>query len=389
MSPFVRVYRIVAVHLLNTLLVFLALNLGIALVSLALERTRPTPAVPRVQSPAVDVAAYGVMPREQVQRLLEEQTAMNLIGFQYEPLVLFRNPEYRGRTLSTNAHGLRKTRSPNVSCPRPVRIFVFGGSTTFGYGVTDEYTLPSRLQEHLERRYPGWCLEVTNYGQGFYFSSQEMLQFITALKDGRVPDWAIFVDGANDTYQVSSKRDTPFFSDAVRSLWQRRNSGGVCPRVDWSWLPVVQVAHRFWPALAPTPAADAPVPVPDSERSGAYVAERYQANVRVLRALCAEYHVQCRFVWQPTFFNYDRTLHPTFPYPGEVPKFWAEAYDQVRAWRAPDVLYLGDMLMNVREKVFVDNVHYNEKWTGEIASRIADFIDLGSAGVLDSGRVPR
>jgi hypothetical protein len=81
----------------------------------------------------------------------------------------------------------------------------------------------------------------------------------------------------------------------------------------------------------------------------------------MIRALCAEYRVQCRFVWQPTFFNYDRALHPLFPYPGEVPKFWAEAYDRIRLWKAPDVLYLGDMFEAVREKVFVDNVHYNER----------------------------
>jgi hypothetical protein len=387
MNRLLRVYRFVAVQLLNTLLVFVALNLGVAGVSLVLDRARSAPAPP-VVAPGVDRAAYSIPP-EQVQRLLEEQTAMQLIGFQYEPWVLFRNPEYRGRTLNTDARGLRRTRSPHTSCPKPVRVFVFGGSTTFGFGVTDEYTLPSSLQGHLERRYPSRCLEVSNYGQGFFFSSQEMLQFINLLKEGHVPDWAIFVDGANDTYQMSSRRDVPWFSDAVRSLWDMRNRGPVCPRVDWSWLPAVQLAgtirDRIW-TTPPRPVADAPVPVPDAERSGTYVAERYKQNVRVIRALCAEYRVQCRFVWQPTFFNYDRALHPAFPYPGAVPKFWAEAYDSIRLWKAADVLYLGDMLQGVREKVFVDNVHYNEKWTGEIASRIADLVDLGSGKTPDRRR---
>src|SRR5262245_16410033 len=61
-------------------------------------------------------------------------------------------------------------------------------------------------------------LKVSNYGQGYFFSSQELLQFINLLKEGRAPDWAIFVDGANDTYQMSAQRDVPYFSDAMRSL---------------------------------------------------------------------------------------------------------------------------------------------------------------------------
>ena len=388
MNRLLRVYRFVAVQLLNTLLVFVALNLAAAGVSLVLARALSAPAPPAAR-PTVDHAAYSTIAPERVQLFLKEQTEMQVLGFQYEPWVLFRNPEYRGQTLNTDARGLRRTRSPRTSCPKPVRVFVFGGSTTFGYGVTDEYTLPSRLQEHLERRYPTLCLEVSNYGQGYFFSSQELHQFINLLKEGRVPDWAIFVDGANDTFQMSSRRDVPYFSDAVRLLWDMRNRGPACARVDWSWLPAVQLAgairEHIW-GVPPRPAPDAPLPVPDSERSGTYVAERYQQNVRMIRALCAEYRVQCRFVWQPTFFNYDRALHPLFPYPGEVPKFWAEAYDRIRLWKAPDILYLGDMFVAVREKVFVDTVHYNEKWTGEIASRIADFVDLGSGKVPDGRR---
>lgn len=391
MNRLLRVYRFVAVQLLNTLLVFVALNLCIAAALLVLDRPRSAPAAP-VTSPGVDRAAYSTIPPEQIQRFLEEQNGMQQIGFQYEPWVLFRNPEYRGRTLNTDARGFRRTVSPRTSCPKPVRIFVFGGSTTFGYGVTDEYTLPSSLQVHLERRYPSRCLAVSNYGQGYFFSSQELLLLIKLLKEGHIPDWAIFVDGANDTYQLSAQRDVPYFSDAVRSLWDARTRGPACPRVDWSWLPAVQLASairdRIWGAPPrPRLASDDPVFVPDSERSGIYAAERYKQNVRMIRALCAEYRVQCRFVWQPTFLNYDRAFHPAFPYRGEVPKFWGDAYETVRQWGAEDVLYLGDMFQGVREKVFVDNVHYNEKWTGEIASRIADFVDLEP--VAPRGRADR
>ena len=381
MSRLVRIYTVVAVQLLNAVLVFAAINVAIVVVQLVRERTRAVPAGAPVVA-GVDFAAYTAMSREQVRQFLGEQAAMQMAGFRYEPWVLFRNPEYHGQLLNTNAAGVRRTRASRAQCADPIRVFVFGGSTTFGYGVADNFTIPSHLQGHLERRYPAQCVQVSNYGQGYFFSSQEFLQFSNLLKAGHVPAWAIFFDGANDTYQLSGRRDVPFFSDAVQSLWEMRHRGRSCPLVDWSWLPVYHVAgairQHIWGAPLPNPRSDYPTPVPDAERSGAYVAERYKHNVRMIRALCAEYHVQCRFVWQPTFFDYDRALHPAFPYAGQVPEFWREAYERVRAWKANDVLYLGDLFRGVREKVFVDNVHYNERWNGEIASRIADVVDLGT-----------
>lgn len=372
-----RAYRFVAVQLLTTLLLFIALNLVLSVsfrvLHWAMRPSAPAPAP--APSARVDFAAYTVLSREQAERFLVEQSEMGQVGFQYEPWVLFRNSPYRGRLLNTDAQGFRRTRPPRAPCPEPVRVFVFGGSTTFGYGISDDYTLTSQLQGHLERRYPSVCLEVSNYGQGFFFSSQELLLFMGLLKDGRVPQVAIFVDGANDTYQMSTGRDVPYFSDTVRSLWDRRRLGPDCPSFDWTWFPIVRLARDLM-GLPPVPTSDRPRLV-EAERSGTYVAERYKHNVRMMRAVCAEYGVRCRFVWQPTFFNYDRTLHGDFPYPADVPAFWAEAYDAIRSWKAADVLYLGDMLTGVREKVFVDSVHYNEAWNGKIAQRIAEFVDLG------------
>lgn len=188
MNVWRRAYTFIAVQLLNTLLMFAALNLIVILVAAVFDRPPATPA-PTVIDPGVDRNAYSAMPPDQIQRFLEEQSGMQLIGFQYEPWVLFRNPEYHGRFLNMNARGLRRTKSPRTQCPNPLRIFVFGSSTTFGYGVADEYTLPSLLQTHLERRYPTLCLEVSNYGQGYFYSSQELQQLMGLLKEGQVPDW--------------------------------------------------------------------------------------------------------------------------------------------------------------------------------------------------------
>jgi hypothetical protein len=119
-----------------------------------------------------------------------------------------------------------------------------------------------------------------------------------------------------------------------------------------------------------------------------YVVDRYRQNQRIIRALCKEYDVVPIFVWQPVpFFKYDRSLHP-FPYADQVPKLWEMVYEEMA--RSPDLdfLYLGDMLDGVSEKVFVDAIHYNEKYNGLIAQAIAEHIardnDIGVKGKIAS-----
>ena len=58
----------------------------------------------------------------------------------------------------------RKTISPS-DCKR--NIFFYGGSTTFGYNVTDYQTIPSYLGEILIENQKSFC--VKNYGRGSYF----------------------------------------------------------------------------------------------------------------------------------------------------------------------------------------------------------------------------
>jgi hypothetical protein len=154
-----------------------------------------------------DVDAYTSMTPEEVNGFLDEQEAMGSIGFQHEPWVQFRNPEFHGLYLNTDVRGFRQTKDPESSAGVPIKIFVFGGSTTFGYGVADNYTIPSFMQTMLERQYPDSPILVKNYGQGFYYSTQEMLLLISLIKEENIPHFAVFIDGANDTHQLHFMHD--------------------------------------------------------------------------------------------------------------------------------------------------------------------------------------
>src|SRR5262245_28045517 len=125
---------------------------------------------------------------------------------QYEPFVAFRERPRQGRFVSVTEEGYRISSDQSPWPPKPDApiIFVFGGSTTFGYGVEDKDTVVSRLSARL-RRDPAFAnAQLYNFGRAFYWSAQESVLLQRLIAEGHVPSMAIFIDGMNDFYQTTS-----------------------------------------------------------------------------------------------------------------------------------------------------------------------------------------
>jgi len=110
-------------------------------------------------------------------------------------------PNQHMKTININNEGFR---GPEIQKEKPddtYRIFMVGGSTTFGYGTSsDQDTLPALLQEkfnqvNLEKR-----VEVINAGINGYNSVDEL----NLVKNKLVhydPDLVIIFDGSNDMFR--------------------------------------------------------------------------------------------------------------------------------------------------------------------------------------------
>ena len=111
----------------------------------------------------------------------------------------------------------RKTISPS-DCKR--NIFFYGGSTTFGYNVTDYQTIPSYLGEILIENQKSFC--VKNYGRGSYFSTQETILLQKHLLNQKINegDIVIFFDGINENGNRNS-RNTAFLYNMQKALNQK------------------------------------------------------------------------------------------------------------------------------------------------------------------------
>lgn len=105
----------------------------------------------------------------------------------YSPLVEYRLPQRAGRHFTIAADGYRGNGSLQDLGGPGAKVFVFGGSTTFGTGVPDGETLPAYLGEVL--RAAGKEVEVFNFGAPSYYSSQERIALERLLTNGIRPTW--------------------------------------------------------------------------------------------------------------------------------------------------------------------------------------------------------
>lgn len=80
------------------------------------------------------------------------------------------------------------------------KIFMFGGSTTFGYGLSSNQT----IQHYLQSKYSGTDTVVFNFGANAYDQQREIDKLVYLLEHDYIPDEVIFFDGVNDITHMAA-----------------------------------------------------------------------------------------------------------------------------------------------------------------------------------------
>ena len=119
---------------------------------------------------------------------------------EFDLLTGWHAPEFHGKYLNIDAEGKRKTWNPEVPAgASTTKIFMFGGSTAWGAGARDEFTIASMLSKKLNAEAAvGRAYIVHNYGQPGHSSLVEAAKLLQLLQEGERPDIVVFYDGGND-----------------------------------------------------------------------------------------------------------------------------------------------------------------------------------------------
>lgn len=112
---------------------------------------------------------------------------------QYAPSVGWSRIPQEYKTFHVDANGYRIDTTPAQYEPNSKSFYFFGGSTTWGYGVRDNETIPALFSSISG-------MPAYNRAEIGYTSRQLLDRFINAIVAGDKIDVAIFFDGVNDTY---------------------------------------------------------------------------------------------------------------------------------------------------------------------------------------------
>jgi hypothetical protein len=358
-------HHVVAVMLLNTALLLVAVEAALAVVFWMKDRRGVVVDMYDGLDDATLATLYPHRRREDVAGLWKE-SVQPLV---YEPFTEFRERPRRGTWVNVDSAGFRygENQSPWPPDPHRTNVFVFGGSTTFGYGVADDDTIPSRLQPLLAHRQSD--VSVFNFARGYYYSTQEHILFEQLLRAGHVPAVAIFIDGLNDfCFSADDSTVTPRLAAALEA--RARTS-----LLDWVSGTSVGRAVAFVQTRIGR-AAPEPTPAELSDDEIRHIIDRYLENKRLIEAVSAAYGVTPVFVWQPVpMYHYDPQYHlfATRGFFGVTRV--RRGYEAMAAGVAArpvggHFVWLADVQKDAHEPLYVDIVHYAPPFAARLAALI-------------------
>ncbi len=370
-SNLTQAYTTTAVLLLNTLLLFVLIETMIGV----FVNVRDGYVRPRF----VDVAEIREnLPYYQQVRWGQAHWAeIDTIPERYAPFTVWVSQAFEGETATVREDGTRLTPSADCDAPDAYTVFVFGGSTVWGFGAPDEGTIPAYIQRTLEeQRNDPVC--VVNYGMFGYVATQGTIRLMLELQRGHMPDAVIFYDGINDVLATSQNQaaaghqnmapvarafEPNTLSSALLTAWQRTNTYRLVVR----WVP------------------DAPGPtLPSTEQLAQDTADAYLLNYNVVANLADVYGFDYAFFWQPVLPLGDKTLTPDEAQFVNGIDTWldlyAATYAEVEA-AAPNydnLHYSAGIFDEVEAFLWIDPFHVTPEGNAVVAQHMLDTITLTS-----------
>jgi lysophospholipase L1-like esterase len=270
------------------------------------------------------------------------------------------SPGTYGRATHT-ADGHRTTVNLNKG-PNAKLVFVYGSSTTYDNGVTDDLTWPSALSGLLGRDYI-----VENHGVPGYSTVQNIIQVLFDFRSAH-PACAVFYVGGTDLQESNLTHMTADYSDFLLvklrnmaalhlGLIQRRSALlSLLSELDYgTFIPSGRVSHEYDQRLS----------------------QIYRQNIKLIAIITQSFGVKPIFV--PEIWNDQRLTadSPTILLPyindSDVEKISSQMdADLEAAAKETNSVYLAEPLRaNWENADFLDYAHFTAKGSRKLASSIA------------------
>jgi lysophospholipase L1-like esterase len=261
-----------------------------------------------------------------------------------------------------NSYGLRG--GPVDASPGKQMILCLGDSVTYGYGVDDAHTYPALLQAALEREYPGRYV-VLNGGVDAYPLAFEDEKFLYLWNRGLHPGVVIVGYSMNEgwlDHVVDSSEEVK--RQFVRRVWLKNHvrSFALYNLVVENW------ARNYYDRMKGKLVPGTNFAALSKEELDDHYESRLERMVN---------HLRSRQV-QPIFMSFCSFDRETGRYDSEGPfekKFADFAHKTgIPMLRSDDVLREDEPAAADLAMYFIDQAHMNERGTGKVAEKLADFV---------------
>ena len=330
------------------------------------------------------------------------------VGNRYEHIIDYIYTEYHGEYVNIDVHPpgvFRRTWNPD-SIPHADTLLVLGGSTAWGFGVRDNYTLPSELSRALNAQgHTAYVMNAAVNGFTFY---QSVMRLSMLLREGFRPRYVVCYDGVNEVlgahYQGGAGRFL-LHRKMERIQTEKREAPtvwGVTKAALLENIITLRIVQRVYGVVlrfgtedeSADTAPQSTVPQEDPDRRLAReIVDEYGKTVGLLDRLSRAYGFRYTCFWQPSLFLESRV----FPEEAEARR---ENTDQnynnnaglARIFPPTDSIareylsdtehcyWIGDALANRERACYFDALHVTEEGNGIIARRMAEILETDMFG---------
>lgn len=282
----------------------------------------------------------------------------------YYPYVIWRSPSFNGRTLNIDQSGIRNT--PGAECVSSAfKVFVFGGSSIWGWGSPDWSTIPAQLQSKLQAIHRGPVC-VVNYGENAYVSTQSLMQLIVLLESGNVPDMVIFYDGVNEVLAASQSGKPVVHQNLleISTLFQDPRSPLQTMVQNSS---TIQLLQMILSQIGFSMDRENSLPEYEPDQLAGQIAEAYLHNYEIVNSLANTYNFNFYFFWQPHIIIGDKALtheeqnmisglNWVLNLDPPLVDLFTQTYENIETAdpNYENLYYLGSVFDDVREPVWLD-----------------------------------
>lgn len=362
------VYKIIAILVFNTVIFFFLLNVG-AWVILTLKTSENEYSQIQLAYDQFLLQLYPGMSDDEIKQLLRETASR---PFVFESFIDYKNMPFAGKYVNVSETGYRHS-DPQGPWPpdnQNFNVFLFGGSTTFGWGVSDKETVATYLQEKLDRILAKNVF-VYNFGTEHYYSTIERILFEQLLLKNYIPDIAIFIDGMNE---FANSDNEHINAEPIKLCFtqERFKISFVFKKVAET-LPITKLIGRYVFSSKPETVSSV------MTDSGEHLVRRYLTNKKIIQSTGQALGVKTFFAWQPIpnykpnpkGYLFSDQLAPE--YIGSfnlAPSGYAQIEQMDNKLLGDNFIFCADIQETLDILLYIDRLHYSGSFSEKIAECI-------------------